>query len=120
MTRSAPPAGRRVARRLGAGDHRRGFRSGLAFAPRSRTMITARICLLMMVGVLAMSSTQEVEAQNPKVNYNEDDVKPYTLPVEKATMRDDLYRWAHMPGRKVFIAHVSASCPVEPNFIAGM
>src|SRR5262249_13538007 len=50
----------------------------------------------------------------------ETDSRPYTLPVEKATIRPFLKRSAVTPGRNVFIAQVRYSEPLVPNFRAAM
>src|SRR5580692_11901527 len=46
--------------------------------------------------------------------------RPYTLPVENAAILLSRYLSPTSPGKKLFMAQVSDSCPVDPNFIPAM
>jgi hypothetical protein len=85
-------------------------------------MIAARTCVLMLVGVVAMSSTPEVEAQKPKVNYSEADVKPYTLPdalvTEKGRSVTSAELWTNVRRPellKLFASQVYGKTPTPPQ-----
>ena len=47
-------------------------------------------------------------------------VRPYTLPVENAAIRLPAIPAAIATGSAAFIAHVSDSCPLDPNFRPAM